>query len=52
MARKPILLLVLLVGLFLPGCMDPEMNSLWRQGYGYNNPNPDRIRQGLPPKDF
>jgi hypothetical protein len=26
-----------------------ELNGLWRQGFGFNNPNPDRISKGLPP---
>jgi hypothetical protein len=29
---------------------DPD--PLWRQGYGYNNPNNERIRQGQPPLNF
>jgi hypothetical protein len=56
MVRK----IVLLAGLFLSlfqGCQSPDPvyeqnNTLWRQGYGFNNPNAERIRQGLPPKDF
>ena len=27
-------------------------DSLWKQGYGYNNPNPERKRQGLKPLNF
>jgi hypothetical protein len=27
-------------------------NSLWREGYGFSNPNPQRIRAGQEPKDF
>lgn len=27
-------------------------DRLWWEGYGFNNPNPDRIRRGLPPLDF
>ncbi|MBI3863864.1 MAG: hypothetical protein HY290_18395 [Planctomycetia bacterium] len=27
-------------------------NALWHAGYGYGNPNPDRIKKGLPPVDF
>lgn len=29
-----------------------EINNLWRAGYGYNNPNSDRKRQGLSPQNF
>ena len=29
-----------------------EINGLWRQGYGYNNPNPQRQRDGKEPLDF
>lgn len=28
------------------------MNSNWKAGYGFNNPNPERIRQGLEPLNF
>ena len=40
------------------GCADEhdaiydEMNGLWRQGYGFNNPNVDRQRKGLSPQNF
>jgi hypothetical protein len=27
-------------------------NDLWRQGYGYNNPNNARILEGKPPQNF
>jgi len=27
-------------------------NNLWREGYGFGNPNPQRIRAGQEPKDF
>ena len=27
-------------------------DSLWKQGYGYNNPNPERQRQGLESQNF
>ena len=49
---RPIALLLLL---FCAGCAskrDSEIDRLWRQGYGFNNPNPDRIQQGLPPVNF
>jgi hypothetical protein len=29
-----------------------ETNKLWNKGYGFNNPNPDRISKGLRPLDF
>jgi hypothetical protein len=32
--------------------MDERLNELWEEGYGYNNPNAERIRQGLPPIPF
>jgi len=33
----------------LTGCAaDAELDNLWRQGYGFNNPNVDRMRQGKP----
>jgi hypothetical protein len=31
---------------------DDHVDRLWRQGYGYKNPNPERVRQGLPPLNF
>jgi hypothetical protein len=29
-----------------------QLNRLWEQGYGFNNPNNERIKQGLPPEPF
>lgn len=29
-----------------------QSDTLWKQGYGFNNPNPERIRQGLEPVNF
>ena len=29
-----------------------NLNTLWKQGYGFNNPNPDRMKKGLKPIDF
>jgi len=29
-----------------------ELNKAWREGFGFSNPNPDRISKGLPPLDF
>ena len=62
---KPLILLLLAVCVCLPGCqaIKPEyslfksdseerVDKLWRQGYGYNNPNPDRIRNGQDPVNF
>jgi hypothetical protein len=31
---------------------DPEIDSLWRRGYGFNNPNYERIKNGLQPLHF
>lgn len=31
---------------------DDHFDSLWKQGYGYNNPNVDRIRTGQKPTGF
>src|SRR5688572_11823453 len=31
---------------------DRDVDRLWRAGYGFNNPNPDRVRNGLPPLNF
>lgn len=28
------------------------VDANWRQGYGYNNPNNERLRQGLEPLNF
>jgi hypothetical protein len=57
MFRRLLLLLALLLGFSVTGCQwlgsgDPYFDTLWRQGHGFNNPNPLRIKQGLPPKDF
>ena len=35
--------------------MEPQTSQvdlLWKQGYGFNNPNNDRIREGLEPVNF
>jgi hypothetical protein len=52
------LTLVLLAGL-LAGCpreerdpMDERLNELWKAGYGFNNPNNERRKKGLPPQNF
>lgn len=53
---------VLLVGIVLVAVVlhsndddsesDSGANHLWKQGYGFNNPNPDRIRNGQPVLNF
>lgn len=56
--KRAILILLTLAALLAPtGCAtdgedDPDLNDLWRQGYGFNNPNPERIRNGEPPLNF
>ncbi len=56
MDRLRLLILAILAG--ASGCKsapDPEyekLNELWREGYGFNNPNADRIQKGLPPLNF
>lgn len=58
MSLRGILLSLLAVAAWISGCAtdrderhDP-VNDLWRQGYGANNPNADRIRQNKPPVDL
>ena|SRR5690349_20921674 len=36
----------------LGGDDQPSADELWQQGYGFNNPNPERIRKGQEPEDF
>ena len=31
---------------------DSMIDQLWREGYGFNNPNPERKRQGKPLLNF
>lgn len=31
---------------------DTQIDQLWREGYGYNNPNAQRKKDGLPPVDW
>ena len=31
---------------------DSQTDRLWKSGYGFNNPNPERIRNGLEPVSF
>ena len=59
MSRRCFAILSLLVAtLCLGGCVTgrdksaDNLNTLWKQGYGFNNPNPDRIKKGLKPVDF
>jgi hypothetical protein len=50
MTRRLMVMLFLVVcATGFVGCAaDAELDSLWRQGYGFNNPNADRMRQGKP----
>ena len=34
------------------GDEDDALNGLWRQGYGFNNPNAERIPNGETPLNF
>lgn len=40
----------------LAGCAadreDREVDQLWRDGYGYRNPNPERAKRGQPLLNF
>lgn len=57
MTRKSLCIFSIVL-LALVGCTtkkkkeDTYVDQLWRAGYGYNNPNPDRKKEGLPPVDF
>jgi hypothetical protein len=31
---------------------ESQLDRLWKQGYGFNNPNPERIRNGQKPLRF
>jgi hypothetical protein len=35
-----------------PDPQEQELNELWREGYGFNNPNAERIQKGLKPLNF
>jgi hypothetical protein len=56
MTPKTCLPFLLLAALF--GCTtqqkkeETEVDRLWRAGFGYNNPNPQRKKEGLPAVDF
>lgn len=45
--------LALVICTILSGCASDDhlehTNELWRQGYGFNNPNYDRIKKGEKP---
>lgn len=49
-------LLGMLLVLSALGCASDRnehpMDNLWKQGYGYNNPNVDRLRNGQKPIGF
>ncbi len=48
----PVLLLAVLLGCTPDKKKEnPEIDRLWRAGYGYNNPNPQK-KEGKPPMDF
>ena len=32
--------------------LEARTDALWKRGYGYNNPNPERIRNGQEPLNF
>lgn len=31
---------------------EETINGPWKAGYGFNNPNPERMKKGLPPLNF
>lgn len=50
-------LLIVLLIVTVAGCASDRneqhpMDSLWKEGYGYNNPNAERIRNGEKPVGF
>ncbi|MCA9067414.1 MAG: hypothetical protein KDA84_00725 [Planctomycetaceae bacterium] len=57
MTRKSLWLFSILL-ITLTGCPSKEkkkdtyMDQLWREGYGFNNPNADRRKEGLAPVDM
>lgn len=57
MTRKSLWLFSILV-MALSGCTtkekkkDTHIDQLWREGYGFNNPNAQRKKEGLPPIDM
>ena len=51
------LLLFVAISVSLVGCAsddhhDNELDQLWRQGYGFHNPNIGRMQKGQPPLSF
>lgn len=55
MSRIAICLAAIFIG---GGCasdrdvQNDHLDSLWKQGYGYGNPNVERIRSGQKPESF
>lgn len=50
---KRLFFLLAVLAVFVSGCAtDSSLQQAWRQGYGFNNPNPERIKQGQPPTSF
>ncbi|MFT5324384.1 MAG: hypothetical protein ACI8P0_002246 [Planctomycetaceae bacterium] len=54
---KPAIGLVVLATLVITaGCAstpkESHLDRLWKQGYGFNNPNPERIRNGQKSLNF
>jgi hypothetical protein len=49
-------LVVLATLVITAGCAstpkESHLDRLWKQGYGFNNPNPERIRNGQKPLNF
>lgn len=56
MTRLLVLSILAAVVMFAAGCRSDRTqsrnNSLWRSGYGFNNPNAERIKNGCPPVNF
>ena len=65
MNMRSIRCIVLLALVLLSGCsslkpdyslfksdLEAKTDALWKRGYGYNNPNPDRLRSGQEALNF
>ncbi len=58
MSRTLFIVVALFAFTKIAGCasskseMERELDDLWRGGYGFNNPNPERIQQGKEPLNF
>ncbi|MBV9123449.1 MAG: hypothetical protein JO112_08840 [Planctomycetes bacterium] len=56
MARLILAWALLIMGTALAGCADDDhdsdINQLWRQGYGFHNPNYQRLKNGQKPLNF